>query len=943
MVETATLSDAEALARTLADALDPTLPETIACPPLELLVALHRLVLQHYLLDIPRAGRLAAISRRVAERFPNDAMVQAQAHWTQGSAILYVPDYERSLRHYDQALAWYEHACAQYAPEPPPRDARVVQVVRVFCLSELGRYAEAQAADAAATAWLAEHPNPSVELTLLLNRSQLAGAMGDYPAMEAIATRTIALARKLGEPARRAQAWINRGYAQTLLGAFKQAEGALRRGVAIARRINEPVTLARAQWNQARLWRCQGRLYEALMLLRQAQSGLAQATGEAATVALEEAAIYQQLRQFPDALGAAGFAAAEFARRAMPSYSTIAYIEAARVAARHQRGLTARDLLGQAAAQAAHAGSALTEARVALAEAELAAVVLPGETAAALARRRKAARSRARKALRQLQGSGMLPEAARCELALAALAAALGEDAAARTGFLALVEHSDTAVRLEAQAGLAGLLPAAEAAPYLEQAADLVTEQRRTLPMEELQARYSSETSRHHLRLAACKLELGEPERAFEILCAAKAGPLLDLRAAGGVVDEAALGDARSAKEDLARWRQQALVHRRAAALAAERGQTEAVAHHTARAGDAESRADAAARAVVAAARTLGDRAGYAAVPGFVAVQAALPPGGALLEYAQLGDNIAACLLTHDAPPRWRTLGPLRAVAPLLDRWVLAYHRQRATAAPVDLDAALAPLRAMLLDPWAGELAHHHQLLIAPTGILYSLPWAALAATPALAHLTLTVTPSGAMWAAPTPSPNSSPGPPVALGYAGEGARRLGAVSPELELIARLMPETQVINPAGTTQLRTLSPAPRLLHIAAHGITNPAAPLFSTIELADGPLLLFEAYRLDLRGTDLVVLSACETGVRPDYGEMALALVGAFLCAGARAVVATLWQVDDSAAAALMERFYAALAAGATPATALRDAQAVISARYPLDWPAFQLWAGGRG
>jgi CHAT domain-containing protein/tetratricopeptide (TPR) repeat protein len=94
----------------------------------------------------------------------------------------------------------------------------------------------------------------------------------------------------------------------------------------------------------------------------------------------------------------------------------------------------------------------------------------------------------------------------------------------------------------------------------------------------------------------------------------------------------------------------------------------------------------------------------------------------------------------------------------------------------------------------------------------------------------------------------------------------------------------------------------------------------------DGILSAEEVQSLDLRGTELVVLSACETGLGVGhYGQGVLGLQRAFHAAGARAVVASLWKVDDAATSVLMEQFYTNLWSKKMPKLeALRQAQLAV-------------------
>ena len=141
----------------------------------------------------------------------------------------------------------------------------------------------------------------------------------------------------------------------------------------------------------------------------------------------------------------------------------------------------------------------------------------------------------------------------------------------------------------------------------------------------------------------------------------------------------------------------------------------------------------------------------------------------------------------------------------------------------------------------------------------------------------------------------------------------------------------------------------RIVHFATHGLLNSENPELSGLVLSlvdqhgksrDGFLQLQDIYNLNLPA-DLVVLSACETGLGKEIrGEGLIGLTRGFMYAGAGRVIASLWKVDDVATAELMKRLYRGmLTEGLPPAAALRQSQIEMWKQQrwnsPYYWAAF--------
>jgi CHAT domain-containing protein len=207
-------------------------------------------------------------------------------------------------------------------------------------------------------------------------------------------------------------------------------------------------------------------------------------------------------------------------------------------------------------------------------------------------------------------------------------------------------------------------------------------------------------------------------------------------------------------------------------------------------------------------------------------------------------------------------------------------------------------------------------LVLVPTGQLHATPWAAL---PAIAQRAVTVAPSSALWrrgrrgSYPDPCRN-----PVLV--AGPG---LPAAAAEVEALRAVYPKSRRLVDADALA-RAVAGAldgASIAHVAAHAQFRADNPLFSSLELADGPLTVY-----DLEGLGnppaTVVLSACQVGLSGvRAGDEVMGMVAALLGAGTRTVIAAVLPVPDEATFPFMVALHRALSLGQAPMRALAAAQ----------------------
>ena len=191
---------------------------------------------------------------------------------------------------------------------------------------------------------------------------------------------------------------------------------------------------------------------------------------------------------------------------------------------------------------------------------------------------------------------------------------------------------------------------------------------------------------------------------------------------------------------------------------------------------------------------------------------------------------------------------------------------QRA-AAMSNAQAAGAALDRVLVEPLLPEIGEG-PLVVVPTGALHALPWGAL---PSLRGRPLVVTPSLSVWLGLARRPSSRRRKTALI-----AGPRLRHSATEVREIASLFPEPTVLLGKAATAASALAAldGAAIAHVACHGHFRSDSPLFSSLELADGPLNVYELQRLR-HAPEVLVLSACDLAIsRLHPGDELLGVAG---------------------------------------------------------------------
>jgi len=325
-------------------------------------------------------------------------------------------------------------------------------------------------------------------------------------------------------------------------------------------------------------------------------------------------------------------------------------------------------------------------------------------------------------------------------------------------------------------------------------------------------------------------------------------------------------------------------------------------------------------------------------------VQAALPHDTVLLEYYTTRVITTSAPTTTPVESIHNTLlaKPQTLLFAITHDAIEVYDLQLAPdlflsnseVAPLEDYISSEQIQRFLYDRLIEPVRHHcyqkRRLYIIPHGPLHYVPFHALLAPDGETLLRndgpeIVYAPSATILFRELQRAESTPpGACLAIGYNGDAGTELRFAEEEALYIAEMAGGKALIGP--TSKKATIyaqAPQYRALHFSCHGEFDPDEPLASLLHIGPGETLTGQEIIDHLQlNCNLVTLSACESGLSKVHrGDELYGLIRAFMYAGAPAILATLWRVDERTTFLFAEKFYQLVQQGVPYATAVKQAQ----------------------
>ena len=884
--------------------------------------------------DLDLAGRLADTAVWLGRHTENPASL-ALARRAVANVQLFGRDYPAAAASYEMAIADFQRLGDQ-------DELAITHSSAIGSLSHLGRYEEALEYAAAARAHfrrtgdklrLARLENNVAHL--LSRRDRFGEALNHY-------RRAHSLLREIGQPTDVAMVLRNMAVCYQELNDLERSLSTYEEAVAYCEEHGLTRTALELEYNIAYFYYLRGEYARAITAFEIVRRKCEEAGDEHHKVLcdLDQAEIFLELNLVSDAALLAGRSIDGFGALGM-NYELAKALACAALAA---------ERLGQGN----RSGALLTRARRVFAREDnrvwTAMVDLYQAFASYAADRPREAGELAATALAGFERSGIPSRTALCEVLLARLALERGDLGRAR-------DFSDRARRRAEAIGrpildlqtqlISGQIDEAvgnrEAAMAAYTKAEAALERMRgQLATDELKIAFGDDKQAVYQGLVALTLEEPGEEaanRAFEYAEKAKSRSLADLLAFGAgelrPVNEgmeALDARVRELREEL-NWLYRQLD---AEELKGNARSMETVVRLLADCRHREEQLLRHQRRLLSADAELGSLQG-AAVADASAVAALLPEDAALIEYYVVRDLVYAFVLDHQ---RLR-VQPVSMLSELREMQVqLGFQLEKFRLGPDYVEkfgsfleegtrTLLAQLHEELVAPLLEGLEAEH-LVVVPHDLLHHLPFHAFydGDRYLVDRFVVSYAPSATVLRLCSLRRPQSAEHSLVLGVPDE---RAPMITDEVRMVAQRLPDARLLvgDEATPEALARWGTDCRILHLATHGLYRKDNPMFSAIQMGGSRLSLMDLYGIQL-SAELAVLSGCGTGMASVRGaDELVGLTRGLLHAGARAVLATLWDVNDESTAQFMDAFYRELLASGRPAAALRTAQLELRERFP--------------